>query len=110
MSPVISSFSINYKMLDVSPTVMPRRRRIRTDTANLIGILLLWAEHIQSVSEDILIVAFPHQDRQIEKKSPTKPILRQIQSEYGTPKNRVQDNLSCFETSLRIGDSLSQME
>ena len=71
MSPVISSFSINYKMLDVSPTVMPRRRRIRTDTANLIGILLLWAEHIQSVSEDILIVAFPHQDRQIEKKSPT---------------------------------------
>ena len=37
------------------------------------------------------------------------PISRQIQSEYGTAKNRVQDNLSCFETSLGIGDSTSQM-
>ena len=67
---MISGLRINYKMLDVSPTVMARRRRIRTDTANLNGILLLRAEHTQSVSEDILIVAYQHQDRQIEKKIP----------------------------------------
>ena len=57
-------------MLDVSPTVTPRRRCIKTDTVKLIGFLSLWAEHIQSVSEDIAIVAFAHQDRQIEKKIP----------------------------------------
>ena len=54
-------------------------------------------------------MAFQHQDRQIEKKSQTLPISRQIQLEYGTAKNRVQDNFSCFETSLGIGDSSSQM-
>ena len=58
-------------MLTVSPTVTPRRCQMRRDTVELIGILLLRAEHIQSVSEDIAIVAFKHQDRQIEKKSQT---------------------------------------
>ena len=57
-------------MLDVSPTVTTHRRSMRTDTVNLIGILLLRAARIQSVSEDIVIVLFEHQDRHIEKKIP----------------------------------------
>ena len=66
-SSLLPSYCINYKMLGVSPTVTPHGRRIRRDTVKLMGILFLWTEHIQSVSEDIAFVAFAHKDRQIEK-------------------------------------------
>ena len=90
-------------MLDVSATVTPRRRRIKTDTVKLIGILSLWAEHIQSVSEDIAIVALAHQDRQIEK----NPRLCQFRVRFS--RNTVRPKIG-YRTICRVLKPVWELE